>query len=82
MDKRRPTTTISVSDVRQQLADILNRVAYGNERIVLERHGRAIAAVVPIGDLAVLEANTAEANRPVPAAPRPAGRGPRSTPRA
>ena len=40
---------------REEFADAINRAAFGNERIVLRRRGRAIAAVVPIDDLRVLE---------------------------
>ena len=45
----------SVKKVRDNLADTLNRVAYGGERVVLERHGKGIAALVPLEDLALLE---------------------------
>jgi hypothetical protein len=34
---------------------VISRVAFGKERIVLKRHGKAVAAVVPIEDLAFLE---------------------------
>ena len=40
---------------REEFADTINRAAFGNERVVLRRRGRAIAAVVPIGDLRLLE---------------------------
>jgi prevent-host-death family protein len=33
----------------------VNRVAFGGERVVLTRHGRRVAAVVPIEDLELLE---------------------------
>jgi prevent-host-death family protein len=42
---------ISVADVRSSLADILNRVAYKKERMVITRHGKQLAAIVPIEDL-------------------------------
>ncbi|RPH77089.1 MAG: prevent-host-death family protein [Nitrospiraceae bacterium] len=41
---------------RQGFADAINRAAFGNERVLLRRRGRAIAAVVPINDLRLLEA--------------------------
>lgn len=41
---------------RQGFADAINRAAFGNERVLLRRRGRAIAAVVPISDLRLLEA--------------------------
>jgi prevent-host-death family protein len=46
---------ISTSQIRDNLADALNRVAYGGERIVLQRRGKGIAALVPMEDLAALE---------------------------
>jgi hypothetical protein len=34
----------------------LNTVAYAGERIAIKRHGKRIAVLVPLEDLAVLEA--------------------------
>jgi prevent-host-death family protein len=45
----------TISQARRELADIVNRVAYGGQRIRLMRHGRAIAAIVPVEDLALLD---------------------------
>ena len=47
------TTSISVADARSDLAELLNRVAYGKERLVITRHGRELAAIVPMEDLLV-----------------------------
>ncbi len=44
-----------ISDARDQFATIINQVAFGGERVRLTRHGKAVAAVVPIGDLDLLE---------------------------
>ena len=41
---------------REGFADAINRAAFGNERVLLRRRGRAVAAVVPIDDLRLLEA--------------------------
>ncbi len=38
----------SIAALRRNLAEILNRVAYACETIVLTRHGRRIAGIVPI----------------------------------
>jgi prevent-host-death family protein len=46
---------MKVVDIRNNLADALNRVAYAGERIVLERRGKGVAALVSIEDLALLE---------------------------
>ena len=37
--------------VRGEFADAINRAAFGNERVLFGRRGRAVAAVVPIDDL-------------------------------
>lgn len=42
---------ISVADARSDLSELLNRVAYGKERLVITRHGKEIAAIVPLEDL-------------------------------
>ena len=52
-------TQISMSEARQQLARLVNRVAYGGERIVLEAHGEPKAALVSIEDLERLRAEPA-----------------------
>lgn len=48
-------TRLAASEARKDLANTLNRVAYGRERIVLHRRGKDVAAVIPIEDLAMLE---------------------------
>jgi len=49
-------TTISAEEARNQLADILNKAAYGHERTIVTRRGKRIAAIVSIDDLELLEA--------------------------
>jgi prevent-host-death family protein len=48
-------TRLRASQVREAFAGTLDRVGKG-ERIVVERHGRRIAAMVPVEDLDALEA--------------------------
>lgn len=48
-------TRLAVTKAREELAEMLNRVAYGRERVILERRGRSVAALVPIEDLELLE---------------------------
>jgi prevent-host-death family protein len=48
-------TEIGVADIRANLAEVINRVAYGGERIVLQRRGKQVLAVVPMDDLALIE---------------------------
>lgn len=46
---------IPVTQARADLAELVNRVAYSGERVVLTRHGKAMAALVPAEDLERLE---------------------------
>ena len=45
---------LTATALREKLGDVLNRVAYGGERIILERRGKDVAALVPMADLALL----------------------------
>jgi len=47
--------SMTTAEARKQLAELVNRVAYGKERVVLTRHGREVAALVPLEDLKLLE---------------------------
>jgi len=46
---------MAVSATQDEFATILNRVADGEERIVLHRDGEPVAAVIPVEDLKLLE---------------------------
>ena len=46
---------MKVADIRNNLADAINRVAYAGERIILERRGKGVAALVSVEDLELLE---------------------------
>lgn len=48
--------SLDASELRQQIADALNTVAYSGERIVINRHGTRVAVLVPVDDLELLEA--------------------------
>ena len=48
-------TTISTADARKNFADIVNKVAYGKNSIVLTRRGKEIAALVSIEELELLQ---------------------------
>jgi len=48
-------TRLSASEARDHLAEILNKVAYKEERIILHRRGKDLVAVIPIPDLKLLE---------------------------
>lgn len=42
---------IATSDAREDLAELVNEVAYGGARIILQRHGKDVAALVSLKDL-------------------------------
>lgn len=46
---------VGIKEIRDNLADALNRVAYAGERVVLARRGKGVAALVSMDDLALLE---------------------------
>ena len=47
---------VGVHEIRGNLADVINRVAYGGERIILERRGKPVLALVSMADLELLNA--------------------------
>ena len=42
---------VSTMDVRQRIGDMLNRVALRNDEFIIERKGKPLAALVPVGRL-------------------------------
>lgn len=46
---------IPVTQARAELADLINRVVYGGERVVVTRHGRPLVALVSAADLEKLD---------------------------
>jgi prevent-host-death family protein len=47
---------VSIAQARTDFADLINRAAYGKERIILSRHGKNVCAIVPMESLKALEA--------------------------
>ncbi len=45
---------VSTVTARDQFSDLINRAAYGKERVVLTRRGKKVAAVVPMEDIELL----------------------------
>lgn len=41
---------VRMEDARVNLAEMINRVRYMRERFVIEKHGKAMALVIPLGD--------------------------------
>ncbi len=46
---------MSTSEARQDFSEVINRAAYGKERVVLTRRGKKLVAVIPVEDLEALE---------------------------
>jgi prevent-host-death family protein len=46
---------VSISDAREAFADLVNRAAYGGERVLVSRRGKPIAAIVPMQDVEFIE---------------------------
>lgn len=46
---------ITTAEARKNMAELLNRAAYGGERFVVTRHGKQLVAIVPVGDATLLE---------------------------
>ncbi len=49
-------TEVGVSQAKKEIADLMNRVTYGKERIRITRKGHRGAALVSLDDLELLEA--------------------------
>ena len=46
--------TLDLTQARARLTESVNRVSYRGERIVIQKHGRPVAALVPVEDLALI----------------------------
>lgn len=46
---------IPVSEFKNEIAETLNRVVYAGERVLLQRHGKDVAALVSLKELKLLE---------------------------
>lgn len=51
-----PDATMTAAEARENFSDVLNRVAFGQERILVTRHGKGLAVIVSVDDLEQLEA--------------------------
>jgi prevent-host-death family protein len=48
-------TTIPITEAREHLADLGNRVSLRGERVIVERRGKNLFALVPVEDVELLE---------------------------
>ena len=56
---------IPVTQARAELAELINRVVYGGERVVVTRHGKPLVALVSAADLERLEGGAEAAEEQV-----------------
>ena len=47
--------SLEITEVRHNLAEVINQVAYGKERVLITRHGKQLVALVPVEDYQLLE---------------------------
>src|SRR5215510_2823150 len=47
--------TMTVAEAKNRFSDVLRRAEYGGERVIVERHGKPVAAIVSTDDLRRLE---------------------------
>jgi len=53
--QEKAVNSISTADARKDFADIINRVTYGQEQIMLTRRGKEVAAIVSVEELKLLQ---------------------------
>jgi prevent-host-death family protein len=46
---------LPASEAREKFSEVLSEVSYGGQRMVLQRHGKDLVAMIPVEDLALLE---------------------------
>jgi len=47
--------SVSLTELRESPPDTIGRVAHGKERLLIKRHNRPVAALVPMDDVRLLE---------------------------
>jgi prevent-host-death family protein len=55
---------VSTAEAKAKLSELIGTVAYGHARVVIERRGRPVAALVGIPDLGTLEQNESKGEEP------------------
>ncbi len=48
-NEQKPEVRVTWSEARRDMADLINRVLYKRERLVITRHGKDVAELVPVG---------------------------------
>ncbi len=52
---------LTTTEARELLSELVNRAAFGNERVILTRHGKELAVLISMEDLEKLESVGARA---------------------
>jgi len=55
---------VSAAEAKARLSELVASVAYGGERVVIEKRGKAVVAIVDLADLELLERNDPGPGRP------------------
>lgn len=55
-----PVLEMSTVEARENFSDMINKAAYGNQRVVLTRRGKPLVAVVSLEELQALKAKAGE----------------------
>jgi prevent-host-death family protein len=58
--RRMPANHVSIGQVKWNISELVNRVAFGGERIILTSRGKPKAALISIQDYELLEQLTTE----------------------
>lgn len=53
---RKLSDGVSIVEAREKLGDLVNRAALLSERVYVTKHGKRVAALVPVEDAELLEA--------------------------
>jgi prevent-host-death family protein len=48
-------SAVAASRLRKELSETLNKVAFKGERVILERHGKGVAALISMEDYLLFE---------------------------
>lgn len=49
------TRTVSISDAKSHLSELVGRMMYAGDHVIIERHGKAVAVMIPIEDYTEFE---------------------------
>ena len=49
-------TALTISKAREEFSETVNRVAYSKGRVMVERRGKVVMAMVPVEDVELLQA--------------------------